>query len=559
MRDLRLLPPTITALFALLACTPSGDATSDSTGALSGENGPVDATWHPGDCATFPYLVDTAKSANVPIDAALKQLGSIRCGYVDMPESRRAPSKNRVRLATVVVKANKPAGQPPITYLQGGPGQSALTMLLALAPGGLYAPLREDRDLVLINDRGNKYSEPTLACSELDTLGANIFRPGDPVAHPIDPQADLDARKRCYERLNKQYDLASYTTVDNAHDIADAMVALSRPSAAGGPIVDNADRYHLFGVSFGTRRVQRIARLIGDKAASIILDSPTALADNFMKATTLAPIDAVKQLFSACASDDGCNRAYPNLEERYVQKLTELDAQPVNVNVPDPSDPTGNKLVIDPTTQQPYTFPLTGARVYMSLAYGLLDAYKTEEFPMRAAEVADGNFAFVTTLVTSELFPGNDLNGGGYASAACAEGEHIGPGDLPALDPAVGPFVRPAVEKVLAQCTVWPVPKISSIDPAAFAPLESATLHGLLMSVRFDAHTRSANSQEMHEHLPSTFVRFWNDRPHVATAPPHGGSCAVQMIADFVKDPTKQPASKCFDDAKPTFLLPTGM
>jgi hypothetical protein len=160
--------------------------------------------------------------------------------------------------------------------------------------------------------------------------------------------------------------------------------------------------------------------------------------------------------------------------------------------------------------------------------------------------------------VSAELFPGKDGNSAAYMSAGCAESMHVTEIQKEGLDPTASSYVIPSVQKVLDQCTVWGVPSITKIDPHAADPLESQSLKGLVMSVRFDAHTRSSNGEEITRvHLPATFLRVWNDRPHVATAQGHGGGdCAVRMIADFMNDPTKEPVSSCFEEARPSFRLP---
>ncbi len=103
----------------------------------------------------------------------------IVCGYVNVPGEHANPDGDTIRLAVAVIKS--PSSDPapdPLVVEAGGPGVSTL----ASAPSMLAsANLRAQRDIVLVEQRGTRFSEPYLLCEEIldlvtKMLGQNLSR-----------------------------------------------------------------------------------------------------------------------------------------------------------------------------------------------------------------------------------------------------------------------------------------------------------------------------------------------------------------------------------------------
>ena len=137
------------SVFALLLAIGCGACGSSSSGGSSGT----------GTLATF-------KTGPRPADQA-HALASLNasCGTLTVPENRSNPNEGKVQLPVAIIPSQKqPADPDPVVYMAGGPGANAI------APAGILVSvgLNQNRDLIIMNQRGVAYTEPNLACPEID-------------------------------------------------------------------------------------------------------------------------------------------------------------------------------------------------------------------------------------------------------------------------------------------------------------------------------------------------------------------------------------------------------
>ena len=164
----------------------------------------------------------------------------VRCGYLTVPADHSRPQGTTIRLAVAIFKASYSNPAPdPVVDLQGGPGTQLLaTIGPVLTPTNLPHFQLGDRDLILLDQRGVGYSQPSLGCQASETLLA------------------------CHDRLVRQgINLNDYNTIQNAEDVHDLVHALG---------------YHqvtLWGISYGTRLALTVMRLFSADIRSVVLDS----------------------------------------------------------------------------------------------------------------------------------------------------------------------------------------------------------------------------------------------------------------------------------------------
>ena len=130
--------------------------------------------------------------------------GPARCGRYEVYEDRSARTGRRIGLNLVVVPALGPSRAPdPVFWLEGGPGGSAVQSA-GVASGRYLRGLRQDRDLVFVDQRGTGKSNP-LNCDDIGENHTNL----DAFFGPLFPPSLVRA---CREKLEKIANLALYTT-----------------------------------------------------------------------------------------------------------------------------------------------------------------------------------------------------------------------------------------------------------------------------------------------------------------------------------------------------------
>jgi pimeloyl-ACP methyl ester carboxylesterase len=165
-----------------------------------------------------------------------------------------------------------------------------------------------NRDLILIDQRGTGYSQPSLDCPAAAHL---IQVPPQPVGKEL---ASLDsAYRQCHDRLvHDGIDLSAYNTVDNAADIADLRKALGYRTV------------NLYGVSYGTRLALTVMRHYPQGIRSLVLDS--VLPPQHDYAALLRSIDtAFTTLFHSCAQAPNCSHEFPHLQQVAQHQVRERD------------------------------------------------------------------------------------------------------------------------------------------------------------------------------------------------------------------------------------------
>ena len=267
-------------------------------------------------------------------DDPRERLGEIACGTVDVPENWSEPEGRRLQIAYMILKST--ADQPlpdPVLHLGGGPGISPLSHGEPWAT--IFSVLRQDRDVILFDQRGTRLSSP-LRCEAYSpalALDASPEQTGIPMTTPAypaditDPAAILQAASEAYgpiaeacvaEVQKSGADLTQYNTRASAHDVVALVKALGY------------DDYNLYAISYGTRLALEIMRQLPDSGLrSVVLDSNYPPEIKSYEQFPHEPHEVAIQLFVDCERNEACHAAYPDLKERFVALLSNLRAEPV--------------------------------------------------------------------------------------------------------------------------------------------------------------------------------------------------------------------------------------
>lgn len=227
-------------------------------------------------CQTRPFAAEAPAATTTPPTVATSQLtatpaytpafeqadcqfpyppdAEVQCGYLIVPEDRANPQRT-IRLHVAVVASHAAAPAPdPLVFLNGGPGVYTLDAAARLI--AIHDAVLRERDLILFDQRGVGYSEPSLDCPELEEARlANVEKPLDDAAWQT---INLAATAACRQRLADQgINLSAYN------------------SAASAAYLPNAFLFEFIGVSHGVIG----SHDCGAELAAAFLTDPTTPPD----------------------------------------------------------------------------------------------------------------------------------------------------------------------------------------------------------------------------------------------------------------------------------------
>jgi pimeloyl-ACP methyl ester carboxylesterase len=421
---------------------------------------------------------------------------NVRCGYLTVPADHSRPQGPTIRLAVATFKA--PSSHPapdPVIDLEGGPGSPSLANLgPVLTPDNLSNFLPGGRDLILLDQRGVGYSQPSLSCQANETVQA------------------------CHDRLVHQgINLDDYNTIQNAEDVHDLVRALG---------------YHqvnLWSISYGTRLALTVMRLFPADVRSAVLDSTSPPQVNIDTGFTAATQRAFDTLFRGCAANSYCNEHYPRLEAVFARLVSELNQHPATVQVTNPQ--TGKQVSV----------VLTGDDVINGLRNALYETALIPKLPRVIYQLAHHNYsagAAVSEAANAAL--GSD-SVGMQLSVQCSEST-LTPQAMPAAVQLVEPETRhyflSTLQNIYANCQLWHVQPV----PAAQRQPVTSTIPTLILAGEYDSATAPAYGMLAAQTLFRSYFFLFAGTGHGVVG---RVSCATSMFQAFVELPTEKPDDIC--------------
>lgn len=448
----------------------------------------------------------------------------IACGYIVAPEFHGRAGSTTIRLAVAILPSTSLIPAPdPLFMAQGGPGGSTLSYFVnAMTATDLGRAFLAERDIVLVEQRGTRYAEPSLACEEVDLLTY------DNLLAALDPEtADeltVEALRECHTRLIETgINLSAYDSIQNAHDMN-----LAREALGYGQI-------NFYGVSYGTMLVQHYMRLYPETLRSAIVDAVVPLAHNFLLYYPYNAQRSFDLLFDTCAADLMCHHMYPDLETVFYELVAQLNEEPVTVDL------------YDSNTDAYYSAWFDGDD-FMSLVFNVL--YVTEFIPYVPSIIWDvhrGNFEVVASLQGFYTF-NFTLARGMYYSVLCAEDADFSLGDVVLDD------VRPEVAanfrltRFEPVCDLWDVEELdATVDEPVYSDVPTLVLSG-----EFDPITPPVNGKIVAQTLMNAYVFTFPGVGHGAVDVP----CGTSVMKAFLRDPSRSPDSSCVSEMRLVFTAP---
>ena len=278
---------------------------------------------------------DATAPCPFPIPAGEVVGVTLLCGEVVAPENWAVPGAQEVTIRYAVLKSpNRSPFPDPIIYLEGGPGSSALAGLPFLRD--TFPGLRQSRDIIIYDQRGNSYSTP-LVCPD-EVAGQPVDVPEQAADFVASLDSDLDqlvvsAKNQGIYQLavncapyfaEQQIDLTQYSTANSVQDL----IALMRTLGYA--------EYNLYGISYGTNVALELLRYYGAHEGeelpalrSGVIDGNVPPNADTRGGQAYATPNNILRLFAECEADAACGAAFPDIRRRAIDLIQQAADAPL--------------------------------------------------------------------------------------------------------------------------------------------------------------------------------------------------------------------------------------
>ncbi len=537
MPRLRLSIPILAFALLASACTSSDDASpnTSTTDSTASETTVVDAGIDDdGDAVVEPEPVEadtgigsfTFDDGACPVDVPGLEP---RCGTVTVPMNW-SDGSGEVVLPVVVLPATDGAEHPPVVYLEGGPGGHPIETL-PFQYASLFEGINVGRDVILFDQRGVGFAEPSLACDAIFQLADRLR--GDA---SITPEAGTELAIRTLGDCSDAWiadgiDLTQYNSVASAHDAEAIRTALE------------IEQWDLFGISYGTRLGLEIMRQHPEGVRSAVLDSVLPPDADLGADGARGFVESLEAVDAACDAEAECDAA-GDLDQRLRDAYAALEAEPRTIEVPDAFNPFGPPTIVE--FDGDALAGLTLGALYSPVRFG--------DLPELLADLEAGGTDAAAGFLTIELANEGFFTPGLLWAVECHEA--IPFGDPTAVDVPADPFGdRPDSTYLFSNfgpaatdyCAAVPS---GQADPSIFAPV-SSDIPSLVLAGRFDPVTPVAWGEQAAATLSSSQVVVVEDQGHAVT----GSPCGQDLLLAFLDAPGPIDAD-CADDDIARFLAP---
>lgn len=239
-----------------------------------------------------------------------------KCGFLTVPADYSQPKNGEtVRLAFAQFKATGEEPRADALLLVTG---------LPMVAGAGFIPyvfdeVIQNQDIVLFDTRGTGLTEPLLNCPKIDAAVFDALSTGG-----LSPEDWGNVYEECRQDLeNQSINLDQYDFSNSANDLKALRIALEYPA------------WDLIAIEpVGATLAYEQLRSDTQAVRSLILDS--AIPDynsEPMDYTTAQRV--LSDVFALCGQDEKCNAMFPDLETVFYDVVTQLNKEPVEINIYD--------------------------------------------------------------------------------------------------------------------------------------------------------------------------------------------------------------------------------
>lgn len=343
-----------------------------------------------------------------------------RCGRLARPLDPADPGSESIELAVAVVPALSLEPAPtPLVPIAGGPGQSTIEFYAAYSAA--FEPIRRNRDIVLLDQRGTGKSAP-LTCGLDEEL----------VEGDISPERAAKDARECLAEL--RHDPRFFTTSVAVTDLEAVRQALGVPA------------FNLYGISYGTRVAQHYVRQYPDSTRTVILDGVVPPQVALGPAIAIEAQKALERIFSRCAESPECDERFPAIAHEFRLLQSQLAESPVEIELPHPVTAHREALIFG-------SAQLAGALRILSYHPNTVAL-----MPLLIDEAFDGNYAPIAAqyLMTARSVA-EALAIGMHNAVVCTEDAPFFESENVTREALESTYIGPVqLEALTAMCEVWP-------------------------------------------------------------------------------------------------------
>lgn len=436
------------------------------------------------------------------------------CGELNVPENRIQPTNSRITLPFAVIHSPNPDPRPdPIIYTSsGGPGLGAFGAWRHLAYNFDFLATR---DIILLEQRGTRWSEPYLDCPDLNmAMFENLTRV---LPREAEQAYEVQAALSCRDgMMAKGIDMNAYNTLNSVADLEDLRAVLG------------VEQWNFVGASYAARIGLAYARQNPESLRSMVLDSVYDPSVNFIEVRVPSFAAVLEQLFAACAGDADCSQAYPNLEAHFYEVLARANENPIAVNID------------HPRMGDPVTLQLTGDDLALGVFNALREARLLVYLPYIIEEIHAGNVRVIPPLAQNGFASMFSTPLGIYYAVECAEEYPFN--DMESQQAKAQNYT--GLENFLPTpsdpsiCKAWGSHPVD----ASFREPTQGELPVLILSGEYDAVTPAAISQHTASRLQNA---VYVNAPGLSHAVMDVDACARQMASAFIESPASFSPTMC--------------
>jgi pimeloyl-ACP methyl ester carboxylesterase len=431
-----------------------------------------------------------------------------QCATLAVPVDFEDPAGATLSLAVARIPAltATPAADP-LLLINGGPGGSGIDLYLQARAA--FEPLRRERDIILVDQRGTGRSRAGLSCEipadlELETAGPERLR--EAVAGCL---AEFDADPRLF------------TTSVAVRDLELLRAALG------------AEQWNIYGISYGTRVAQHYLRRYPQRVRAAIFDGvvPAELAlGPDVAGNAQAALDRV---LARCADQHDCAARFGALADKFADLGRRFATQSVRVDLHDPLTAEASSADLGEAHLQAVVRLMSYAAPTIALLPVVIDeAYAGNYTPL--AGHAD---ILIESLAESLSFPMHN-------SVVCTEDAPFFPADE---SPTTGAAYLGAtiLDGLAAICAAWP----AGVRDADFKAAVASDRPVLLLSGELDPVTPPEYAERV------IAGGLTNTRHLIARGQGHGIAgvgCVPRLMHEFLAVPAPAALSaECLEREQP--------